>query len=686
MKKLIRIALPLVLVLVMAAVAVAEQEPRPLPHAPMTRLDFVTAKSLTIGQFGQKNGGQFGQKNGELGDAAVTSGRYDVLRNAVDLRVDPATRSIAGAVQMVFANEYAGLTEFVFDCGANLTVSQVSHLGGDLIFAHQADSVVVTLPAPMIVGSVDSLVVHYSSTLSSPVQNRGLMFKAHFADPQDNTSALVPMIASMSQPAYAQVWWPCKDRPDDKFLVSMNLTVPDTLVGVSNGQLLGVTAADPGWRTYHWREDYPIAAYLVSVAITDYTELASDCVTGLGSTVPLRNWVFPADEANAIVDFAPLCEMMDFCESRFGPYPFQGEKYGHAEFLWPGAMEHQTVTSIGAASVSGDGTREWLIVHELGHQWFGDSLTPADWADIWLNEGFATYSEALWFEHSVNRDAYDTYMTNARNESEWISQGPVYDPVPIFPGRVIYDKGAWILHMLRGRMGDAAFFGFVEQWTQDGGRELGHVATQDLVDLASVWAGEDLNDFLWTYLENTALPVISFDYQVSNGTNGADTHLKVSLSQRQTPLFDNIYPVVVTTSAGQTTVQVALNTVSTVAEFDLGADIVGVALDPNQMVLWKGAGAVTETQGLTLAFPNPSLGNYIVFRYWLNRESRLHLKVYDIMGREVASRDLGSEEQGLHEWGWDVTGNEGERIASGVYWAALFVDGERSVAKFSVVR
>jgi aminopeptidase N len=678
MKNSFGILLPLLLVLGWTVGTVAAQERSDLPHGPLTRAEFVGAKTIASG-LGD-------QKNGELGDAAVTSDRYDMLRMALDLRIDPGQRTIAGSVKMVFRSERAALDAFVFDLIANLDVTAVDHASGPLVFTHLADSVVVTLPSALALGTEDSLVVYYSGTPTSPVFNRGLMFKRHFPLPEVDQSQLVPIVANMSQPAYAQSWWPCKDRPDDKFRVSLALTVPDTLVGVSNGTLLREQAADPGWRTYSWREDYPIASYLVSVAISDYELLTSSCTTGLGSVVPLQNWVFPNDVVDAIADFAPLCDMLDFCETRFGPYPFIGEKYGHAEFLWPGAMEHQTVTSIGAGSLTGQGLHEWLIVHELGHQWFGDSLTPADWADIWLNEGFATYSEILWAEHKAGSAGYFTAMANAREPSGWIDDGPVYDPVPIFPGRVIYDKGAWILHMLRGRMGDPAFFGLVAEWSQGAGRKLGYVETQGFIDLAGVWAGEDLNAFLWPYLTTTALPILAFDYDLSQGLAGPDTHLQINLRQRQTPLFDNTYPVVVTTTAGQQTLTVNLSTLATVAEFELDAAVLQVELDPQQWLLWRGAGSTPQVEGLTRVFPNPSRGNYVVFRYRLERNARLQLRVYDVRGREVAARDLGRKDAGEYEWGWDVTGAGGEAIPSGVYWAALFVDTTRSVAKFSVVR
>jgi aminopeptidase N len=680
-----RIIRGLLNVVLLAAVSQAFAADRDLPHGPLTRLEFEMDKAVASGSPGDKSG--------ELGDAAAGSYRYDVLRYDLDLRIDPSTQNISGTVKMVFAGAPELLEpdfiDFVFDLRHTLTVDAVTHLSGPLVFTHDADAVSVVLPVPLAVGDVDSLVVSYSGLPRSPVVNRGLMFKTYPHEPGDPETETSPIIANMSQPAYAQSWWPCKDKPGDKFMVTMQLTVPDALFGVSNGTLVSETAADPGWITYAWREDYPIAAYLVSVAISDYVLLEEACTTsGLGSVVPLKNWVFMFDVEDAIVDFEPLCEMMDFCESRFGAYPFLGEKYGHAEFLWPGAMEHQTVTSIGHGSLDGDGNHAWLIVHELAHQWFGDSLTPDIWADIWLNEGFATYSEALWFEHKVDQDAYFTYLANRRNEKEWASEGPVYDPVPVFPGRVIYDKGAWILHMLRWRMGDGPFFGFVEDWSTGIDRRDGTVITQDLINLATSLAGEPLDEFFRPYLNETILPQISFDYEIGPGNAGEDTKLSVTLRQNQWPHFDNVFPLVVTTATGTTTERIPLTTDSNTVVLEYPAAVTNVELDPEKWVLWNEFTSGTIPQGLTRVYPNPSAGGYVVFGYELAQPARVVVRVMDSMGRQVYHHDLGTVQpvSGGNEYGWNVRTVSGARVPSGVYWAALEIAGQRYVSKFSVVR
>ncbi len=620
-------------------------------------------------------------KGGADGDAAVTSDRYDVLRYFLDLRIDPEADSLAGRVQMVFSSRVDQLGSMVFDLADELPVEVIEHSSGLLSFTQAGDSVVVQLNSVLSADAVDSFTVVYGGFPVQPDPQRGLMYLSYEMDGHAG-----PSVASMSEPAYAKHWWPCKDRPDDKALSRVNLTVPEGLVGVSNGTLVGTWEPEAGWITYDWREDYPIATYLISVAISDYALLEDPCSTTAGSTIPLMNWVFPPEVEEALVDFAPLCEMMDVCEEMYGPYPFQGEKYGHAEFLWNGGMEHQTVTSIGATSLRGDGSRDWLIVHELGHQWFGDSLTPASWADIWLNEGFATYTEALWREHLGGRSAYLDYMQNLRTPWAWPPQGPVYDPVPVFPGRVIYDKAAWILHMLRGRLGDQVFFDMVRAWAQDPANRLGNVSTEDFIAHVEGYAGESLADFFWPYLESTELPLIEFNDTLMEGPNGSETQVSIELRQHQAPLFDNIFPLVVTTTAGSQTHLIQLSGQTAELVVQTSEPIVQVELDPEGWVLWEMLGSGAVRSGLLAAYPNPAQDGYIQFLYRLGDLATVKWSIHDARGRLVYQTDQGWTvvESGGNLAAWNLRDQDGRRVPSGVYWARFEINGQFSVKKFTV--
>jgi aminopeptidase N len=662
----------------LAGAAAGGDDHRAPVHPGLTRSDFEAAKT-TAGIFRSAAG-----RSGELGDASVTSDRYDLLRCALDLAIDPGARTVNGSVEFVLAGVQPGLRDVVCDLRSTLTVAGVDHASGPLAFTHAGDSLSITLPTALAAGTVDSFTIRYGGQPLQPVINRGLMFQSRAPDPQF-LDRREPVVANLSEPAYAQSWWPCKDRPDDKFTVSMAVTVPDTLVAVSNGVLAGMGTPAPGLVTFRWREDYPIASYLVSLAIADYQQLQSDCLTGAG-LLPLRHWVFPEDVAEATVDFAPTCEMIQLGEALFGPWPFAGEKYGHAEFLWPGAMEHQTVTSIGSMTIAGDGTRDWLVMHELAHQWFGDSLTPRAWADIWLNEGFATYSEALWTEHREGRAVYLAHMAAARHDAEWADEGPVYDPVPVFPGRVIYDKGAWILHMLRGRLGEDVFGELLRRWTTGDDRPVGTVTTDEFIALASELAGEDLSAFLRPYLDTIELPRVEALFTVEDGLAGPGTRLRAKLSQHQLPLFDNVYPIGVTTAAGPRTVRLRLS--GTLAEdvFELDAPITAASLDPEGWLLWTPLGDEAPREGLTAAYPNPAVGDYVVLRYWLAAAKAGRLTIHDARGAAVARRAVTAGTPGLNEYAWDLKGDDGARLPSGVYWAALELDGRRSVRKFVVVR
>lgn len=655
-----------------AAPAMARQDGRHLPtHADLTRARLEATKTAAA------------EKGGAEGDAAVTSDRYDVTRYRLNLRLDPAALSLDGYVHLVYASGFAGLQTVVLDLTDQLEVLAVSHPAGSLAYTHQGDSLAVHLPAGLALGQVDSFTVHYAGQPPEPTFNRGLMYRTYTLGGHQGVS-----VANMSQPAYAKYWWPCKDKPGDKALCEVTITVPEGLTAVSNGKLVGSSSPEAGWTSFAWREDYPIASYLVSVAVADYVLQEDFCSTTAGSEIPLNNWVFPPDAEDALVDFEPLCAMVEMCEGHFGPYPFQGEKYGHAEFLWTGGMEHQTVTSIGYGSLPGDGSRAWLIVHELGHQWFGDSLTPATWADIWLNEGFATYIEALWTEHLEGHEAYLAKLVSWREPGSWAVQGPVYDPMPVFPGRVIYDKGAWILHMLRGRLGDGVFFPMVRDWAQGGQRPLATVTTEEFIAHASTWAGEDLGAFLWPYLTSTDIPRVALEFSLAEGTGGPRSLVRLQLRQLQGTLFDNVYPVAVTTAAGQTVHRVRLAGATAAVELQADGEVLDLQLDPARWVLWEPAAATGPAEGLIGAYPNPSSDGYVQLRYLLTEPASVRLRVYDARGREVAAADLGQvlPEAGFNETAWNQRDQAGRPVASGVYWVALEVDGRRSLRRITIAR
>jgi hypothetical protein len=237
-------------------------------------------------------------------------------------------------------------------------------------------------------------------------------------------------------------------------------------------------------------------------------------------------------------------------------------------------------------------------------------------------------------------------------------------------------------------MGDVPFFDLLREWATEPNRRDGTVTTQEFIALASSWAGESLDDFLWPYLTETVLPQIEFDYEIAQGNAGADTKLSVILRQNQTSLFDNVFPLVVTTAAGITTERIPLNTRSFAVDLEFPAAVTKVELDPEQWVIWNEYAPGTSPQGLARIYPNPSPGGYVVFGYDLVQPARVEVRVMDTMGRQVFHDDLGTvypDENG-NEYGWDVRTVGGARVPSGVYWAALEIDGQRFVSKFSVVR
>lgn len=613
---------------------------------------------------------------------------YDVRGWNLSLDLDPEAADYTGRVVMRYAPWILNEPLLVMDVYDELEVLAVADGDGPLTFDQYGDSLTITVPLAKA-GALDSVIVDFRGELLQA--NRDGLGVYTYAN--EDSTIMGPSIASFSEPEYSRAWWPCKDRPDDKAPATVEITVPDHLTAVSVGVLESEVDNGDGTRTFTWVESHPIATYLISVAVSDYVHFGGICNT-THSSVPLDNWVFPHHYDWALIDFEPVCDMMAFLEGLVGPYPFNDEKYGHAEFmnLSSGAMEHQTATSYGTRLFNGERLKDWIVVHELAHQWFGDSLTPETWPDIWLNEGFATYSEALWREHLYGMDGdaehggYWWKMDRLRWGNDWIGQTTLFDPFPVLD-RVVYDKGAWLLHMLRGRLGDTAFFALLEDWATGGLRPEGVVNTDDFIELASAHAGGDLSGFFEPWLHEATVPHLEMVVDVDGGL-GAGTDCTIALTDRSGVSFDNVYPVRITTTTGEQWRSIHLAGATTTADFTFADPIESVDLDPQGWVAWREVTAAPTPLRILRTVPNPSFDGFLCLEYLLEYDASLTLEIYDLRGRLIDERDLGTVIGALEaqEACWYGRDGEGRPVSSGVYWARLVAGAESSVLKFSVVR
>ncbi len=318
------------------------------------------------------------------------------------------------------------------------------------------------------------------------------------------------VVYSLSEPIYASTWFPCNDKPTDKATADIFITNDSSKVSVSNGKLISVKTKGKR-RTYHWKTEYPISTYLICFYSADYSEFEESYTTKNGEQMPIKFYAFPKHLKNAKNDFAINLPALKFFANKFGEYPFVKEKYGVAEFLWNmGAMEHQTITGIGERLVSGKGFFKDIYVHELAHQWWGDAVSPKTWKDVWLNEGFATYSEALFWEYQSGYDALSSTMTSKFGEFD---NGTLYNPGTALFSKLIYNKGSWVLHMLRKEVGDKNFNLILKCYFKK--YEYHNASTLDFKKLCEKISNRNLDYFFnqWVF---KGTGIIHLNYKIEN--------------------------------------------------------------------------------------------------------------------------------------------------------------------------
>lgn len=272
------------------------------------------------------------------------------------------------------------------------------------------------------------------------------------------------VVYNLNEPSYASTWFPCNDLPSDKALLDIKITNDSSQTSVSNGILVS-KELNNNRMTYHWKTYYPISTYLICLYSAKYMQFGDHYISAAGDTMPIQYYVLPNHVDEAKIDFQDTPKMIEFFSKTFGEYPFIKEKYGIAEFLWQlGAMEHQTITGIGSNFIKGKNYFEDVYVHELAHHWWGNAVGPATWKDIWLNEGFASYSEALYAESNSGKTAFKSTMLSKFSDD---FSNTLYDPGKNLFSSTVYDKGAWVLHMLRWEVGDSIFFNILQRYFEE---------------------------------------------------------------------------------------------------------------------------------------------------------------------------------------------------------------------------
>jgi aminopeptidase N len=454
----------------------------------------------------------------------ATQDDFDVTYYFITLDVRNYSGHIfKGNVQINARSLTSGLSEMVLDLCSTFTVDSVV-CNGRRTFTLSNNVLRITLDQAYNVGQAMTVRVYYTGV---PCHlNSSVTFL-------NRNSTNRPTIFTLSEPNGAHDWWPCKDIVGDKAdSMRMAIIVADTLTGTSNGALESVTTVAPSSKKFTWFESHPISTYLVCLNAANYANFRDWYIALNGDSVPIVHYPYPEMYGKAVYSWSGLPNMMHYLAQTFGEYPFKNEKYGHTMFNFGGGMEHTCNTGYGKSITDSSHFYDFIMVHELGHMWWGDDVTLATWPNVWLNEGFASYVEALWQEHLLGPSALQSYMTNTYYNGVSDPSGPVYNPPgDLFDGNTVYAKGAWILHIMRGVIrNDSLFFAAMRTYLAQHSYANATTA-QFLSDMSNV-VGYDLTPYMYAYLYRTNRPL----FNVSFGSGMVDGALRsvVRISQTQT--------------------------------------------------------------------------------------------------------------------------------------------------------
>ncbi|MFA6977742.1 MAG: M1 family aminopeptidase [Ignavibacteriaceae bacterium] len=449
----------------------------------------------------------------------------DVLHYTIKLDLFPEQKRLKGDVTLQFVFTDSLDKKFHINFYDNLKIHKVLWNGLATNYSNYKTSLTIE---PKNINDTNYVEIMYEGR----PKNLGL---SSFVFGEINGKSLV---YNISEPNFASTWFPCNDILTDKATFDFYITNASSEVSVSNGILLEKSDTN-GRATYHWKTNYELPTYTAAIYSSGYKTFSEKYVTALGDSIPIQYYALPNHLENAKADFSEHPQILKVLSQLFGEYPFVKEKYGVAEFLWQsGAMESATITGVGSNFVNGAKMFTDIYVHEAAHQWWGNCVTPKSWKDIWLNEGFATYSEALYDEIVFGKDALFSNMSkNFSTEFE----GPLYNPGSNLFSSKVYRKGAWVLHMLRWEVGDENFFTILHQYFDL--YQYKNASSEDFRKVCEEVAKRDLTEFFnqWVYVGEN-IPIVNYRWKVKQDDDST-YYVVINLKQVQKGETEYHFPV-----------------------------------------------------------------------------------------------------------------------------------------------